>query len=212
MSLPQWPHHEQDEIDAAVAVLQSGRTNQWTGSTVSDFEQACAMQFSLKHVLAVAAAIGEHIVQIEIVRSRVGNNFDQTDRVVADIADRATRKPGKPRNLNRTMVVNQFSQLNDRVRHILTTLTRLQVGRRNPLSSALKEEEGLDANERVSTDLLSPFDALEEKGVLAVRLDLEVGTKGRLQVRQNLPGDGNELRLICQFSDSFDGWMRHEMI
>ena len=54
MSLPPWPHHGIDEIDAVVAILQSGRTNQWTGSTVADFEQAFALKFSLNHALAVA--------------------------------------------------------------------------------------------------------------------------------------------------------------
>lgn len=54
MNLPPWPSHEQDEIDAVVEVLKSGRTNQWTGATVSQFETACATKFSLNHSLAVA--------------------------------------------------------------------------------------------------------------------------------------------------------------
>ena len=54
MKIPHWPHHEQDEIDAVAAVLETGQTNQWTGSTVGKFEQAFADQFSLSHALAVA--------------------------------------------------------------------------------------------------------------------------------------------------------------
>ncbi len=54
MTLPPWPHHEQDEIDAVVEILRTGRTNQWTGDTVRQFEAACEDWFGLTHALAVA--------------------------------------------------------------------------------------------------------------------------------------------------------------
>lgn len=37
-----WPFYAQDEIDAVVAVLESGKVNQWTGPEVFAFERACA--------------------------------------------------------------------------------------------------------------------------------------------------------------------------
>ena len=33
-----WPFYDQDEIDAAVSVLRSGRVNQWTGPEVFEFQ------------------------------------------------------------------------------------------------------------------------------------------------------------------------------
>lgn len=35
-----WPFYSEDEISAVAAVLRSGRVNQWTGTTVSEFERA----------------------------------------------------------------------------------------------------------------------------------------------------------------------------
>lgn len=40
-----WPYYAQDEIDAVTAVLRSGKVNQWTGTTVREFEAACDAKF-----------------------------------------------------------------------------------------------------------------------------------------------------------------------
>jgi dTDP-4-amino-4,6-dideoxygalactose transaminase len=49
-----WPHFEDDEISAAVAVLQSGRINQWTGSEVASFQEEFAAFCGVRHAVALA--------------------------------------------------------------------------------------------------------------------------------------------------------------
>jgi len=52
--LAPWPHFDQDVIDAAVAVLQSGRVNYWTGHEGRLFEQEFASLSGCQHAVAVA--------------------------------------------------------------------------------------------------------------------------------------------------------------
>jgi dTDP-4-amino-4,6-dideoxygalactose transaminase len=49
-----WPFHAEDEIDAVVAVLRSGRVNQWTGPEVFAFQEACTERFGGRHGIALA--------------------------------------------------------------------------------------------------------------------------------------------------------------
>ncbi len=49
-----WPIFEQDEIDAVVNVLKSGKVNYWTGSEVKNFEQEFADYLQVPHVIALA--------------------------------------------------------------------------------------------------------------------------------------------------------------
>lgn len=49
-----WPFYAEDEIEAAVRVLRSGKVNQWTGDDVAAFEQACVNRFGGGHGMAVA--------------------------------------------------------------------------------------------------------------------------------------------------------------
>jgi dTDP-4-amino-4,6-dideoxygalactose transaminase len=49
-----WPFYEDDEIDAAVEVLRSGKVNQWTGDAVSRFQDACARRFGGNEGIALA--------------------------------------------------------------------------------------------------------------------------------------------------------------
>jgi len=49
-----WPQFEQDEIEAAVRVLQSGRINYWTGEEGRQFEKEFAAQTGSKYGVAVA--------------------------------------------------------------------------------------------------------------------------------------------------------------
>ena len=34
-----WPHYEDDVVDAVTTVLRSGKINQWTGTEVTSFEK-----------------------------------------------------------------------------------------------------------------------------------------------------------------------------
>lgn len=51
--MAQWPYHAQDEIDAVVDVLKSGKTNYWSGPHGQLFEAEFAAYTGAKHALAV---------------------------------------------------------------------------------------------------------------------------------------------------------------
>ena len=53
-TFPTWPHHDPDEIEAAQAVLESGRVNYWTGSEGRVFEAEFAAYHQVPHALSVA--------------------------------------------------------------------------------------------------------------------------------------------------------------
>ena len=49
-----WPFYADDEVQAAVDVLKSGRVNQWTGDAVARFQEACTTRFAGGHGIALA--------------------------------------------------------------------------------------------------------------------------------------------------------------
>jgi dTDP-4-amino-4,6-dideoxygalactose transaminase len=49
-----WPFYDSDEIDAVVAVLRSGKVNQWTGGEVFAFQRALEERFQGGHGIALA--------------------------------------------------------------------------------------------------------------------------------------------------------------
>lgn len=49
-----WPFYADDEIEKVATVLRSGRVNQWTGTDVFEFEQACATRFGGGRAIALA--------------------------------------------------------------------------------------------------------------------------------------------------------------
>lgn len=51
--LPSWPHYEPDEIEAAVAVLRSGKVNYWTGEEARKFECEYAAFVGVGHAVAL---------------------------------------------------------------------------------------------------------------------------------------------------------------
>ena len=48
-----WPFYAEDEIAASVEVLRSGKVNQWTGTTVKQFQDACTERFQGGHGIAL---------------------------------------------------------------------------------------------------------------------------------------------------------------
>ncbi len=52
--LSPWPHFEADEIEAATAVLRSGKVNYWTGNECKDFEREYAAAVGATHAIAVS--------------------------------------------------------------------------------------------------------------------------------------------------------------
>ena len=53
-ALAPWPVYEDDEIEAVVATLRSGRVNQWTGEDVNAFEREFAAYVGTRSAVAVA--------------------------------------------------------------------------------------------------------------------------------------------------------------
>lgn len=53
-SFAPWPVFEQDEIDAAIAVLESGKVNYWTGEEGLSFEREFADFVGVRHAVALA--------------------------------------------------------------------------------------------------------------------------------------------------------------
>src|SRR5438552_1842617 len=51
---PAWPHFDEEQIEAAVRVLRSGRVNYWTGEEGRLFEQDFARVVGTRHAIAVA--------------------------------------------------------------------------------------------------------------------------------------------------------------
>lgn len=49
-----WPFYDQDEIEAVVNILASGKVNQWTGDHVARFETAFQTYSQVPHAIAVA--------------------------------------------------------------------------------------------------------------------------------------------------------------
>lgn len=54
LAAERWPYYADDEIEAAVEVLRSGKVNQWTGPDVFEFEKACTARFGGGHGIALA--------------------------------------------------------------------------------------------------------------------------------------------------------------
>jgi len=54
MEFAPWPFFAEDEIQAAVDVLKSGKVNQWTGNAVTAFENAFARYIGTDHAVALA--------------------------------------------------------------------------------------------------------------------------------------------------------------
>jgi dTDP-4-amino-4,6-dideoxygalactose transaminase len=49
-----WPHYAEEEIEAVVEVLRSGKVNQWTGTRVFEFERAYAREVGNGRAIALA--------------------------------------------------------------------------------------------------------------------------------------------------------------
>lgn len=65
-----WPHHDEDEIAAARAVLESGRTNYWTGIEGRSFEVEYADALLRRH--AIALHNGTVALELALVALGVG--------------------------------------------------------------------------------------------------------------------------------------------
>ena len=71
---PVWPQHEQDEIDAVVKVLESGKTNAWAGNEVLSFQREFASFIEVPHAIAVCN--GSVALELALYSMGVGTGDD----------------------------------------------------------------------------------------------------------------------------------------
>lgn len=72
--LPHWPHYGDEEIQAAIEVLRSGKLARQSGSKVRLFEQAFAERFQVKHAIAVSS--GTAAIHVALAASGIGPGDD----------------------------------------------------------------------------------------------------------------------------------------
>jgi dTDP-4-amino-4,6-dideoxygalactose transaminase len=65
-----WPHYADDEIEAVVAVLRSGKVNQWTGTRVFEFERAYGR--AVRNGRAIALANGSLALELALRAFGIG--------------------------------------------------------------------------------------------------------------------------------------------
>lgn len=65
-----WPAYSEDEVEAAVEVLRSGKVNQWTGNKVFAFEQAYTRE--LRNGRSIALANGSLALELALRALRIG--------------------------------------------------------------------------------------------------------------------------------------------
>lgn len=65
-----WPSYSDDEVDAAVAVLRSGKVNQWTGDKVFEFERTYTRD--LRNGRAIALANGSLALELALRAFGIG--------------------------------------------------------------------------------------------------------------------------------------------
>lgn len=70
MDFAPWPHFEEDEIQAVVDVLKSGKVNQWTGNEINAFEKEFAHYIGSKY--SIALANGSLALDIALIAFNIG--------------------------------------------------------------------------------------------------------------------------------------------
>ncbi len=70
MDFAPWPHFEEDEIQAVVNVLKSGKVNQWTGNEIHAFEKEFAHYIGSKY--SIALANGSLALDLALIAFNIG--------------------------------------------------------------------------------------------------------------------------------------------
>jgi len=83
---PPFPDYDNEEIEAAVAVLRSGKLARQSGSKVGEFEKAYAEKFNVKHALAVSSGTAAIHVAISALGIGPGDDIIATSHSFAGSA------------------------------------------------------------------------------------------------------------------------------
>lgn len=119
---PPWPCFGQDEIDAVVAVLQSGRVNYWTGEQGRQFEQEFAEFCGCRY--AVALANGTVALELALYALGIGPGDEvvTTSRTFIASASAIVMRGATPVIADVDPVSQNLTA--DTVRKVLTSRTR----------------------------------------------------------------------------------------
>jgi len=91
-----WPHFAADEIEAAAAVLQSGKVNYWTGDEGRQFEDEYAEYVGVKHAVAVANGTVGLELALYALGIGLGDDVVTTSRTFVASASCAVMRGAKP--------------------------------------------------------------------------------------------------------------------
>lgn len=91
-----WPHFEQHEIEAAAAVLRSGKINYWTGDEGRQFETEFAAYTGVKHAVAVANGSVALELALQVLGIGPGKEVVTTCRTFIASATCVAMRDGKP--------------------------------------------------------------------------------------------------------------------
>ena len=75
---PSWPDYGEEEVQAAIEVLRSGKYARQSGEKVSQFEKAFAEKFGVKHALAVSSGTAAIHVALAALEIGPGNDVINT--------------------------------------------------------------------------------------------------------------------------------------
>src|SRR3972149_7231071 len=92
---PVWPQYEQDEIDAVVEVLQSGKNNAWVGDQVLSFEREFASFIGAPYAIAVCN--GSVALELALYSMGIGPGDDVIVPCKSFIASRSEERRDRKR-------------------------------------------------------------------------------------------------------------------
>ncbi|MBL7978407.1 MAG: DegT/DnrJ/EryC1/StrS aminotransferase family protein [Bacteroidetes Order II. Incertae sedis bacterium] len=94
--LAPWPHFDQDEINAVMRVLQSGKVNYWTGQECKQFEKEFAAYVGTQYAIAVANGTNTIELALHALRIPRGAEMILTSRTFMASASAAAIRGIKP--------------------------------------------------------------------------------------------------------------------
>jgi len=91
-----WPHYSDEEIEAVVRVLRSGKVNQWTGHEVKAFEKEYADYLGVKYAIALANGSVALDLAMNVLGIGVGDEVIVTPRTFVASASCIALSGAKP--------------------------------------------------------------------------------------------------------------------
>lgn len=114
----EWPHYSEQEIEAAVRVLRSGKVNYWTGSECKKFEEEFANYVDCRYAIAVANGTIALELALMAIGISAGDEVILTSRTFIASASAVVRCGGLPifadidpesQNITATTIANVLS-------------------------------------------------------------------------------------------------------